>query len=374
MDPNAYQASIAAKGMDAFAGVTSTQLIDGTGEWLTAAQCSALSTQQLGCLDTAFPHAARTVEGPDDTMDPREDHPVFYGCYDWHSAVHSHWSLVRLLRVCETHPDRTRIIDDIDERLTTDNVETERAYVADNPRFERPYGWAWLLRLVAELELWDSSVADRWHELLGPFADDIVDRIVSAYYPIERPIRVGTHGNTAFALTAFLDYARVVGDEGLAKATEAQARRCFLDDDRAPIQYEPLGWDFLSPALVEADLMRRVLPPDQFQEWAVDFLTEFPTAIEAGAFAPAEPADTSGMALHLVGLNLSRAWCLADIADALTDRTLASSFADAARAHSETGVSGAFTDAYAGSHWLSSFVVYLLTRHRGGIDPPRLHV
>ncbi len=191
---------------------------------------------------------------------------MFYGCYDWHSAVHSHWCLVRLFRLFDDHPDEARIRDSIGERLTAANVERERERFEENSTFEKPYGWAWLLRLAAELRLWDDPVADEWRTTLRPLESRIVDLVESEFLTDERPFRVGTHENTAFALAGVLDYARVVGDGDLTAAVGERARAFYLDDSDYPVEYEPLGWDFLSSALSEADLLRRVLDRGEFAD------------------------------------------------------------------------------------------------------------
>jgi hypothetical protein len=347
------------------------RVLAGTTEWLDAAALERLSAHPLDCLDTEFPHHARTVESPDDPARPSETHPVFYGCFDWHSSVHSHWCLFRQLRLFDDHPAATDIVDSVDARLTPGHVERELASFGPDSSFERPYGWAWFLRLAAELHLWDDDRAARWRETLRPLEARIVDLVRTDLLGQSRPCRVGTHGNTAFALQCVLDYAHVTGDDALAAATGAQSRRLFADDRRAPLEYEPFGWDFLSPSLMEADLMRRVLPSARFAEWLDGFLPDATDPSVAGFLEPVDVVSDDGDELHLVGLNLTKAWCLSDLADSLpTDRETAA-VERSARRHADRGLSEAFTDAYAGAHWLSSFVLYLLSRHDGGVAPTR---
>ncbi|MEF8884024.1 MAG: DUF2891 domain-containing protein [Haloarculaceae archaeon] len=355
---------------DSLDGVDPTTLVAGRGDWIGEELAAALVEHPLDCVDTEFPHDTHAVESPDDTVSPSEDHPVFYGCFDWHSAVHSHWSLVRGLRLFGDSLDRDGVVGAFDDRVTAETVQREVAYFAENPGFENPYGWGWFLRLAAELALWDDSLAGEWRERLRPLEDRVVELVESEFLTQDRPFRVGTHGNSAFSLCAVVDYARVVGDESLAEATVDAAGRFYGDDTDAPVAYEPLGWDFVSPSLTEADLMRRVLDDERFGDWYERFLGDLSSV---GAQTVLEPVDVGdddgGVALHLVGLNLSRAWCLAGIADALGDHPATPALERSARRHAEAGVAEAFTDDYAGAHWLSSYVLYLLTHEDGGVAP-----
>jgi hypothetical protein len=272
------------------------------------------------------------------------------------------------LRLFDDHPREAAIVAGIDDRLTPENVRQEAEYLAANPAFEKPYGWAWLLGLAAEVHLWDGDPADRWGPALAPVERTVVDLVDSELLSQERPFRVGTHGNSAFALSCVLDYARTVGRDDLAAAAAGTARAFYDDDGDYPVEYEPLGWDFLSPALVEADLIRRVYDDEEFRGWADRFFPDVRTAPYDRILDPVTvPDPDEGVALHLVGLNLSRAWCLAGLAETLDGHPYADAFAASARDHAEAGLSGAFTDDYAGSHWLSSFALYLLTRTEGWI-------
>jgi hypothetical protein len=363
--------------MDSLADAETGQLLCGRSDWIEPDQLAALSDHPLACIDTEFPHFVGSAESPDDVERPAESHPVFYGCFDWHSAVHSHWALVRLLRLVPDHSDGTAIAETLDDRLTPEGVADEVAYLDENPGFEEPYGWSWLLRLAAELRLWCDPRADAWRETLRPLEDRVRRGVSESFLGIDRPHRVGTHGNTAFALTGVLDYARVVDDAELARDTAAAARRLYADDTAAVVGAEPVGWDFVSPALTEADLMRRVFDPDRFAAWLDRFLPDLsgPPHDALLTPVPVEADEGDGAAMHLIGLNVSRAWCLAGLADALADRDGATAarlrepLDEAARRHAEAGAADVLTDDYAGSHWLSSFAVYLLTRCEGGIAP-----
>ncbi|MEZ3116440.1 DUF2891 family protein [Halobaculum sp. MBLA0147] len=384
--------------MTTFSDLDPATLLAGTTDRLDAAAAAAVTAHPLDSVDTEYPHHAGAVEGPEGPPRPSDQHPVFFGCYDWHSAVHSHWCLVRSLRLFD-HPDAGEIVATVDERLDDEGVAAEVAHLDANPSFERPYGWAWLLRLAAELALWDDPRADAWRDTLAPLETWVADHTADWLATADRPFRVGTHGNSAFAVAAALDYARVVGDESLAERCRATALEWYRGDTDAPLAYEPLGWDFVSPTLTEADLLRRVLDPPAFAGWLDDFL---PTLASEPVATLPEPvgSDTSetdddGLATHFVGLNLTRAWCLAGVADTLaaveeapgeapsagTGSSGTGGDADApttwpierlrsvARDHAAAGVREAFTDDYAGAHWLSSFVCYLVSRHDGGIAP-----
>lgn len=346
-------------------------ILSGHSDWIGTELQRELAAYPLDCIGTEFPHHARTVESAGETVEPGEQHPVFFGCFDWHSAVHSHWCLVRQLRLFEEHPRREAIVDRIDDRLTPENVQGELAYFEENPAFEKPYGWAWLLRLAAELALWDDDRADEWRGILSPLEERIVSLVESDFLTGERPFRVGTHQNSAFALAGVLDYARVVGDESLASATRETSSAFFAEDSDYPVEYEPLGWDFLSPALAEADLMRRVRDGDAFREWVDRFFPDLTTAPYADLLDPIEVEQDpdEGVALHLVGMNLAKAWSLAGLAEELEGHQYRDLFRESATRHATAGIELAFTDDYAGSHWLSSFVLYLLTRKEGGIAP-----
>jgi len=344
--------------------------VAGRGDWIEPDAVEAITEHPLDCVGTEFPHWIGSVDSAEGFERPADQHPVFHGCFDWHSAVHSHWSLVRALRLFD-HPAEPEIVRTVDARLTAENVEREVAYFEDNEAFEKPYGWAWLLRLAAELHLWNDDRAERWREALRPLEDRIVELFEAEFLTGDRPFRVGTHDNSAFALAAGLDYARVVGNDSLEAGVAETSRRFFGDDEDYPVEYEPIGWDFVSPALAEADLMRRVLDPPAFGAWLDAFLPDVTAAPYDAIVEPVDvdPGSDGGVELHLVGLNLSKAWCLAGIADALGEHRYADAFAESAERHAERGLSRAFTEDYAGAHWLSSFVLYLLTREEGGIAP-----
>lgn len=316
-------------------------------------------------------HPAHLLTGPEDLREPHLLHPVFFGSYDWHSAVHQHWMLLRLLRRHPGLPERDRIHAWFDDRMTTSNVATEVDYSEHPARrtFERPYGWAWLLRLAAELtELARSGgpesavAADRWASALEPLQRTLRDRTLRWLEENPYPHRAGAHANSAYACRLLVEVAAVQGDGELAEAVDVAARRWYLDDRAAPAHFEPSAADFLSPTLVEADLLASLLPTERFATWLDDFLTDPSPLTE-----PVVVSDrTDPQTVHLDGLNLSRAWCWLRIAAALPGHDpRRAPAADAARAHREASLPHVLGD-YVGSHWLPTFAVELLEVQDGG--------
>src|SRR5204862_1562223 len=234
----------------------------------------------LACVEKQYPNKISHVLNSDaDVAPPRKLTPAFYGCYDWHSSVHAHWLLVRLLR---TFPDALFAVqarDALRKSLTAENLKQEAAYLRGEGRasFEGPYGLAWLLQLCAELREWDDPQAREMLANLKPLADAAVERLTTWLPKLSHPVRIGEHDQTAFALGLILDYARGKNDEALAKLATDSARKFFLSDRNCPLAYEPSGEDFLSPCLGEADVMRRVLTQTEFAKWLTQFLPQIPT-------------------------------------------------------------------------------------------------
>jgi hypothetical protein len=307
---------------------------------LTPEQASHLAGLALDCLQREFPNKVdHTMNDMGDVSSPRQLHPAFFGCLDWHSAVHGHWMLVRLLQMFPKNlADADRIRATIDQNLTKANIAAEVAYfrAPNRQSFERTYGWAWLLELARALHGWDDPDGKRWAEPLQPLVDEIVARY-RAFLPKQNyPIRTGVHPNTAFGLALALDYARAAGDTTLADLIVERATTYYGNDADAPVAWEPGGEDFLSPTLVEADLMRRVLPAGKLAPWLHRFLPRLPKQLAQ----PAIVTDRSDPKLaHLDGLNLSRAWCLRAVAAALPAKDpLRAPLAAAAEAHAKEGL------------------------------------
>ena len=315
---------------------------------LAAAQASQLSKLALACLTRELPHKLdHLVLADGDARSPRELHPAFFGCLDWHSAVHGHWMLARLLRRFPNLPEAREIRALFDQTLTTRNIEIEAAYFTGRASFERTYGWAWLLELAREID-------DPWRHHLSPLVDVVVARYLDFLPKQTYPIRTGVHANTAFGLALALDFARVVRHQQLEQLIVDRALAYYSGDVEAPAAWEPSGEDFLSPALVEADLMRRVV--DDFPAWFTRFLPTLPPALRA----PVQVSDRSDPKLaHLDGLNLSRAWCMRNIAAALRPGELRAELEESADAHASAGLAHVTTGDYMGEHWLASFAVYL---------------
>jgi len=330
---------------------------------LTLAQARQFAGLASDCIQRELPSSIQhLITGDADLRRPRDLHPAFYGCLDWHSAVHGHWMLVRLLRKVPSLPDPTPIRAALDANLTAAHVAAEVAYFAGPGRqsFERPYGWAWLLQLAAELHVWDDPDARRWSVHLAPLTEAIVARYLGFFPKQTYPVRTGVHANTAFGLGLALDYARATGDAALAQLIVERATTYYAADRDAPAGWEPGGEDFLSPALAEADLMRRVFAPGELATWLHGFL---PHGLPPALQRPAIVSDRSDPKLaHLDGLNLSRAWCLRAVAGALPEGdSLRDAFTAAGDAHAAAGLAHVATGDYAGEHWLASFAVYLMT-------------
>ncbi len=318
------------------------------------------------CLHQEYPnHILHHVTGPGEMAEPSVLHPAFYGCFDWHSSVHGHWLLVRLLHLAEPGLDRDAIITALDVSFTAENIADEIAYFAAEDRggYERPYGRAWFLQLTAELREWGSPEAKRWLETLIPLEDIIVVQIMQWLPNLNYAIRSGTHNQTGFAFGLMLDYARSAGNVPLERLLIAKVRQFYLEDIQCPLSYEPSGEDFLSPCLMEADLVRRILPPADFSSWLGKFLPLIPTDGRGDWLAVGVVLDaTDGKLVHLDGVNLSRAWALENIAASLPrgDKRIPALRASAG-IHTQAGLKSVTGAHYAGGHWLASFATYLTT-------------
>jgi uncharacterized protein (DUF885 family) len=327
----------------------------------------------LACVHQEYPNKIAHVLGGDaDVRPPRELTPAFFGCYDWHSAVHGHWLLARLARLRPEAPWAAEARAALARSLTADHVAAEVRYL-DGPgrvSFERPYGLAWLLQLAAELREWDSPEAKGFSQALAPLERAAAGRLSEWLPKLTRPIRVGEHAQTAFALGLVLDWARGA-DTGRAGTVEARVRDFYQADEACPLAYEPSGEDFLSPCLAEADLMRRVLAPEGFAAWLGRFLPGLPTTAAASWLPPAVVTDPADPKLaHLDGLNLSRAWMLEGIAAGLpAGDARAAALRAAAAAHAQAGLASVTGEHYEGGHWLGTFAVYLTTRRGLGAAP-----
>ena len=321
----------------------------------------------LDCVHREYPNKiSHVLQSVEDAKAPRELTPAFYGCYDWHSSVHGHWLLVRQLTTNPNGVFADEIRSKLSQSFTDENLAGELAYYKGDGRasFERPYGIAWYLQLVAELDKSDDPQLKMWRETLRPLEDAIVEKTRAWLPNLYYPIRLGTHNQTAFAFGLMIDYARQVGDDAFEQDLINKTLAFHLADVNCPLAYEPSGEDFLSLCLMEADLMRRVLSQDEFGTWLSAFLPQIPTNGGSDWLAPGIVLDASdGKLVHLDGVNLSRAWALEGIASALpvSDARIGALLA-AAEIHAETGIAAVSDEHYSGSHWLASFATYLTTR------------
>lgn len=335
-------------------------------EPLTEGQAVAFARLALAGIAKEYPSKpADVLNGDADVRPPREIHPAFYGCYDWHSAVHGHWMLVRLLRRCPGLPIERDIRAALAGNLTAANLATEAAFFQrpGAKSYERPYGWAWLLKLAEELHDWDDPQGREWSANLRPLVDVIVGGYLD-YFPKQTyPTRSGVHSSTAFGLAFALDYARAVRHAELEALVIERSRAYYGRDERLPAAWEPDGVDFFSPSLMEAFLMRRVLPAEEFRAWFARALPKVAAGAPRSIMEPAIVTDRSDPQLvHLDGLNISRAWCMRSIAGAFpAGDPLHRALVAAADTHAAAALPHVTSGDYAGEHWLASFATYLLT-------------
>lgn len=321
-------------------------------------------------IDRVFPNKLdHVMNDASEVLSPRVLHPIFFGSFDWHSSVHGHWLLVRALRTFPKLARPAELIAMLDARFTAEKVAAETAYLSRASRgtFERTYGWAWLLKLCAELRAEAPKDADtaaafsRWDVILAPLAGAFAKRFLEYLPKATYPIRVGTHQNSAFGLALAIDYARSARIGELEALIIAKARDWYLTDANYPA-WEPDGIDFLSPGLVEAECMRRVLPSGEFLAWFDTFLPNLATGKPKTLFTPATVSDrTDAQIVHLDGLNLSRAWCWRAIAGALPENDPRRALADRAyHDHLDSALEHVSGD-YMGEHWLATFALLAMT-------------
>ncbi len=330
---------------------------------LTPPLAEKFAALALAGLGREWPHSFQHLaHRPREMGLPRELHPAFYGCYDWHSAVHGHWTLARIVRLHPRSPAARRGRAALDRHLTPGNLAAELAYfqAPDRGRFERPYGWGWLLALAAEVRAGREPCFRAWARAIRPLEKFIAESFCRYLPRLPYPVRSGVHTNTAFGMTLALDYARATGRPRLEATLVAHARRFYVADRDAPLAWEPSGEDFLSPALTEADLMARVLAPGEFRRWLARFLPGLAEGRLSSLARPPRVFDRGdGKQVHLDGLCLSRAWVLDLIAAA---QPANAEVRAAARRHARAGLARVSSGDYAGEHWLATFATYLLTR------------
>ena len=329
---------------------------------LTIDQANRLAPLPMTCLHQQYPNKlGQVLGGKAELLSPRELHPIFYGCFDWHSSVHGHWLLVALLNKFENLENRDSIIRLLDHQFTPEKVHQEIAFFKTkfNTSFERTYGWAWLLKLHQELVTWENPKAKKWAKALQPLTDLVVKNYTDFLPKLQHPIRSGEHTNTAFALSFAYDYAETVQDSSFHKLIERSAYRYYYRDVDYKLSFEPSGYDFLSPAFQEIDIMRKVLPQPSFENWLANFLPEL--AREDFNLESQNVRDRNdGKLVHLEGLNFSRAWCLFDLAQSNKKYEHLQLIG---KKHLDRSLPTIMDGQYMGEHWLASFAVYALMKN-----------
>lgn len=325
----------------------------------TLAEANKLVELPLHCVGTEYPYKPQeTLESKDDLVEPISAHPIFYGCFDWHSAVHGYWSMVTLLKQFPEMDKAEEVRNVLQEKITSSNVATEVAYFKKpiNKTFERTYGWAWLLKLSEELYNWDDPMAKNLAQNLQPLTEIIIRRYKEFLPKLYYPIRVGEHANTAFALSLAYDYAKAIGDKEFEQLISERAKKFYLKDENCSITWEPGGYDFLSPCLEEVDIMRRVLSSEEFINWMNTFLPQLADEnyhLEVGLVSD----RSDGKLVHLDGLNFSRAWVFYGLSKQFPKYKHLENLANEHVAYSFPNLVG---DSYEGGHWLGSFAIYTL--------------
>ncbi len=331
-----------------------------TIEIMTPTEAHRLAQLPLKCIQTEYPNKpGETLGSKEDLQEPHLHHPAFYGCFDWHSAVHGHWSLVKLLKLFPELEDAGRIREALSENITKKNIEDEVTYFEGelNKSYERTYGWAWLLKLSEELESWDDTLGKELACNLQPLCDKIVLNFMEFLPNLNYPIRVGEHTNTAFGLAFAWDYAVSNGIDSLQALIRIKSEEFYLADTDCPLNWEPGGYDFLSPCLEEIDLMRRVLDEFEFRDWIEGFAPQLQSrefSLEPGIVSD----RTDGKLVHLDGLNFSRAWVLYGLAGQYPEYQ---HLIHIANQHMEYSLPSLMDGNYEGEHWLATFAIYALS-------------
>lgn len=326
---------------------------------LSLAQANNLAKLPLACMQNEYPNKLnQTIGGKENLKEPHELHPAFYGCFDWHSAVHGHWSLIKLLKDFPNLDNSELIREKLITNLSKENIGVELIYFKGehNTSYERTYGWAWLLKLVEELHTWNDPMAKQLEQNLQPLTNLIVERYMEFLPKLGYPIRVGEHTNTAFGLSFAWDYATTLQNDSLKHIIERRAKTFYANDMNCPLSWEPSGYDFLSPCFEEIDLMRRVLAKNEFEEWISKFSPQLKSPdfnIEVGKVSD----RTDGKLVHLDGLNFSRAWVMYGLAQ---QYPAYNHLINVANKHVEYSLPNLVEDSYEGGHWLGSFAIYTL--------------
>jgi hypothetical protein len=342
-------------------------LVNSTLPELSIETASNFAQIALNCIQREYPNKlSHVMNDASEVQPPKELHPCFYGCFDWHSSVHGHWMLVKLLKSFPDLPENEKIRAALSQNFSKENILKEVEYLHQSNRasFERTYGWSWMLKLAAELYTWNDKQGSEWLENLQPLANAIEKRYIDFLPRQEFPIRRGVHPNTAFGISFALDYAMVAEREELKDILISRAKDYYMEDMNSPAAWEPDGDDFLSPSLIEADLMSRVLPGEEFNNWFNKFLQGIEWEKPENLLHPVPVSDRSDPKIvHLDGLNLSRAWCMFRISKALPDNNPDKQILyQSAIEHANATLPFIASGNYEGEHWLASFAVYMLSQ------------
>ncbi len=334
------------------------------GQKLTDEQVASFANLALKNIQTEYPNKPSNVVVDEASVrTPKSMHPAFYGCFDWHSSVHGHWMLIRLLKDYPGSSVDKEIRAKLAENLSAENLAGELSYFQEEQHkaFERTYGWAWYLRMVDELENWDDPQGKEWRKNMVGLEELLVQRTLDYLPKLSYPIRTGLHPDLGFGLGQILDYARTMKHSELEAAIVKRAKDFYFNDVNYPTVYEPSGQDFFSSCLNEADLMRRVLDKEEFAKWFDKYLPALSTGDGGNLLKPVTVSDvTDGYIVHLAGLDLSRAWCMQGIASALPDSDPRVAILNkSAKAHAAMGFKYVFSGHYEGDHWLATFAIYL---------------
>ncbi|RDY60275.1 DUF2891 domain-containing protein [Flagellimonas nanhaiensis] len=327
---------------------------------LTLDQANTLVTLPLECVQKEFPNKlGQTLGSEEDLAPPQVLHPAFYGCFDWHSAVHGNWSMVRLLKEFPNLDQAERVKQILLENMSEENITGEVTYFEGehNKNYERTYGWGWLLKLAEEIHTWDDPLARQLESNLQPLTQLIAQKFIDYLPKLQYPVRVGTHTNTAFALSFAWDYAHTLENTALKEAIEQRALDFYKTDVDCPLTWEPSGADFLSPCFEEADLIRRILGKQEFLDWAENFLPGLQNSdFKMDVALVGDRKD--GQLVHLDGLNFSRAWVLYGLAKQYPEEY--GHVLPLANEHLAYSFPNLIGDDYEGGHWLGSFAIYAL--------------
>ncbi len=323
---------------------------------------SELVSLSVKCVDQKYPYKIGYRYIDESWLKPHyELTPSFYGCWDWHSAVHGHWAMVKILKDFPEIADRDIILSKLDKNLSEENLNKEFQFFKQDfaKGFERTYGWAWLMKLYSELLSWDHDKAQTWANNMKPLVDLLSERTILFLDKLSTPLRPGTHANTAFSFSLMIEYSKVANDNLLFNKIKEYSIKNFLGDINCPVQYEPSGTDFLSPCLAEAALMSQILEKREFNEWLYKFLPSFDERSFGNIINPPEVLDPEDPGIgHLIGLMFHRAWTLKDIAIKLEKNSDKNLLLKIAKNHSEEGYNIMFESGYGGEHWLATFAIY----------------